>query len=147
MLTFGRLVRFCLTFEEKTLHFKHLDTFSISEKKYTLNSLYGKKKRNSFPYGQVLLPVWRGPKSGRGICNPRLSCSFCKYLKKWYHVYAVPFEIAVNESTLYLLYTFIHAFINRRLIAIIHMKGCTHSIIWVITFIANAFLNMAAIRW
>ena len=30
---------------------------------------------DSFPYGQVLLPVWRGPESGRGISNPRLSCS------------------------------------------------------------------------
>ena len=62
-----------LRLRRRTLHFKHLDTFSISQKKYILNSLY-RKKRNSFPYGQVLIPVWRGPKSGRGICNPRLSC-------------------------------------------------------------------------
>ena len=28
----------------RTLHFKHLDTFSISQKKYILNSLYWKKR-------------------------------------------------------------------------------------------------------
>ena len=75
IITCLRLVvlwEFVLSLRRRTLHFKHLDTFSISQKKYILSSLY------SFPYGLVLLPVWRGPYSGRGICNPRLSCfSLC----------------------------------------------------------------------
>ena len=73
---------FVLRLRRRTLHFKHLDTFSISQKKYILNSLYRKKKGDSFPYGQVLFPVWRGPKSGRGICNPRLSC-YVKFTREY----------------------------------------------------------------
>ena len=74
MLTFGCLVRFCLTFEKDVALKKILTPFRFRKRNTSQTVCFENKMRNSFLCYQVLLPVWPGPKSGRGICNPRMSC-------------------------------------------------------------------------